>query len=629
MAVEPATYKGEGYGAAPSAVPPPATDAGDLELSSVAEIAERALLGEVSESVERILAAARDELGMDVAYVTEFVGEAQVVRITNGAAELFGIEPGLTVPLAGSYCQRVMDGRLAPVVPDTAAEPEVRDLPVTAEAGLGAYVGVPVRFPDGELYGTLCSASRSSRPELAERDIGFMHVLARVIADTVERVRAEQRRRGRLEQAVIERTTALRSSVAGLARSDAEMVRRLARAVEYRDDDTGAHVHRVSRYSAMLAPLAGLAAEQSELIRHASPLHDVGKVAIPDAILLKPGRLTDEERAVMQTHAQVGYDLLKDSGAAVLQTAATIALTHHEKYDGSGYPRGLAGEDIPIEGRIVAILDVYDALSSNRVYRPAFPKAVVEEMMRADSGTHFDPRLLDLFLDSVVRIDSVPPPVAGAEQDGTLELQPAYAAAIERADGPEAQRLVRAALADGVPALDVLTQVVTPALRRIGDLWETDEITVADEHLATAITEGVLAILYPALAASAPLSRERILMACVEGDQHVMGLRMVADVLEGQGFEVIFLGADLPLPALLEAVEKHRPDAVALGATAPWSGVALERAVAELRGQHPELPLLLGGPSVPDRLVADDPRITVARSATEVVPSLVEALGVA
>lgn len=205
----------------------------------------------------------------------------------------------------------------------------------------------------------------------------------------------------RMRSVIVERTREMRSAAGALEIAETEIVRRLSMAVEWRDDDTGQHIERVSRYSGLLAQHAGLDRELWEPIRFASPLHDAGKVAIPDAILLKPGRLTDAERQVMQTHAVRGHELLRASASPILDLAATIAWTHHERFDGSGYPRGIAGEEIPIEGRIVAIVDVFDALTSDRVYRPAFPLEQALAMMAADRGTHFDPRLLDVFLDVV------------------------------------------------------------------------------------------------------------------------------------------------------------------------------------------------------------------------------------
>jgi putative two-component system response regulator len=201
----------------------------------------------------------------------------------------------------------------------------------------------------------------------------------------------------RMRSMIVARTREMRSSAGALEIAETEIVRRLSMAVEWRDDDTGRHIDRVSRLSGLLAQRAGLDPDDWEAMRFASPLHDAGKVAIPDHILMKPGPLTPEERSVMQTHAELGYELLRGSASPILELAATIASTHHEKFDGSGYPRGLSGEDIPVEGRIVAIADVYDALTSDRVYRPAFSQADALAMMAEDRGSHFDPRLLDIF----------------------------------------------------------------------------------------------------------------------------------------------------------------------------------------------------------------------------------------
>jgi PAS domain S-box-containing protein len=205
----------------------------------------------------------------------------------------------------------------------------------------------------------------------------------------------------RMRGVIIDRTRELRSSAGALEIAETEIVRRLSMAVEWRDDDTGQHIDRVSRFCGLLTQRAGLDPALWEPMRFASPLHDAGKVAIPDAILLKPGPLTDAERAIMQTHAQRGHELLRGSASPILELAAGIAWTHHEKFDGSGYPRGLAGENIPVEGRIVAIVDVFDALTSDRVYRPAFSLDRALAMMTAGRGTHFDPHLLDVFLEAV------------------------------------------------------------------------------------------------------------------------------------------------------------------------------------------------------------------------------------
>lgn len=178
-----------------------------------------------------------------------------------------------------------------------------------------------------------------------------------------------------------------------------ETLSRLSMAAEYRDDETSGHVERMSRYCALLAEASGADTETSETLRLASRLHDIGKIGVSDLILMKEGVLTPTERRMMEEHVPIGVRLLEGSDSPVVQVAATVAGTHHEKWDGSGYPRGLVGEAIPVEGRIAAIADVFDALTHTRPYRRAFPLGNVLDMMRKESGAHFDPALLDLFLD--------------------------------------------------------------------------------------------------------------------------------------------------------------------------------------------------------------------------------------
>jgi putative two-component system response regulator len=211
-----------------------------------------------------------------------------------------------------------------------------------------------------------------------------------------------------LERAVDERTSALWNAVTNLERAQQELrssreetIQRLSMAAEFRDEDTGAHIQRMSRYCGLLARAASMTSERSDLVRIASQMHDVGKIAIPDNILLKPGSLSSHERTIMEQHAEIGYRLLSDSESELLVVAASIARSHHERIDGSGYPRGLKGDEIPFEGRVAAICDVFDALTSERVYRPAMPTSAAVAMMRDGRGTQFDPDLLDLFLDAL------------------------------------------------------------------------------------------------------------------------------------------------------------------------------------------------------------------------------------
>lgn len=213
-----------------------------------------------------------------------------------------------------------------------------------------------------------------------------------------------------LEATVEERTRMLHQALAKAPDPDAflvpvdEVIQELSRAVTVRDEETGAHILRMSHYAALLAERAGLTDGHPQRIHLASALHDVGKIGIPDAVLQKPGPLTTDERAVMQRHTVIGHELLSSSESPLLRLGATIALTHHERWDGLGYPNGVAGTDIPAEGRIAAIADVFDALTSDRVYRKAFPVETAIEMMARGRGTQFDPDLLDLFLSLIPEI---------------------------------------------------------------------------------------------------------------------------------------------------------------------------------------------------------------------------------
>ncbi len=170
---------------------------------------------------------------------------------------------------------------------------------------------------------------------------------------------------------------------------------------ETRSKETGNHVKRVAIYSEILARLHGLSEEEASLLKMASPMHDIGKVGIPDAILNAPRKLTKEEFEIMKTHATLGYDMLKSSNKPILQAAAIVAHEHHEKYDGSGYPNATRGEEIHIYGRITAIADVFDALGSERVYKKAWELEKILELFRQEGGRHFDPHLVELFLDNL------------------------------------------------------------------------------------------------------------------------------------------------------------------------------------------------------------------------------------
>jgi putative two-component system response regulator len=245
-----------------------------------------------------------------------------------------------------------------------------------------------------------------------------------------------------LEDRVVERTATAHEALARLRVAHEETVLRLSKAVEYRDPETGAHIERMSHYCGLLATRFGL---DADTVRVASRLHDVGKIAVADSILLKPGALTPEERVEVERHAEIGYQLLQGSRSELLDIAAIVAWTHHERFDGTGYPRGLAGEDIPLVGRIAGVADVFDALTTDRVYRPAMPLEEAIAILVADRGKHFDPEVLDVFLDE---LDAVKAIIARFDGDG----EPAAPTNPEAPAAPAVLTLQEAAAAIGVSA---------------------------------------------------------------------------------------------------------------------------------------------------------------------------------
>jgi putative two-component system response regulator len=199
----------------------------------------------------------------------------------------------------------------------------------------------------------------------------------------------------------------VRKATQEIVKRERETVFRLAKAAEYRDPETGAHILRMAHFSKLIARELGLSVEDQELLLEAAPMHDIGKVGIADKILLKPGKLTSEEFDVMKQHAVFGYELLHGSSSRLLQAAAQIAKGHHEKFDGSGYPDGISGEAIPIFSRIVAVADVFDALTSARPYKKAWEVDAAVDFLKSGSGSHFDPACVNAFLsawDDVERV---------------------------------------------------------------------------------------------------------------------------------------------------------------------------------------------------------------------------------
>ncbi|KMY67336.1 chemotaxis protein CheY [Desulfocarbo indianensis] len=200
-----------------------------------------------------------------------------------------------------------------------------------------------------------------------------------------------------LETQVAKRTEELRHALDKLKQASLDTIMRLARAAEYKDEDTGAHILRMSSYGAAVARQMGLGEKVAQWILYAAPMHDVGKIGIPDNVLLKPDRLNPDEWEIMKTHTTIGGGILSGASAGYLKLAEIIALTHHERWDGAGYPHGFKGKETPLAGRIAAISDVFDALTSKRPYKEAFSIEKSFAIIREGRGTHFDPEVVDAF----------------------------------------------------------------------------------------------------------------------------------------------------------------------------------------------------------------------------------------
>ena len=199
-----------------------------------------------------------------------------------------------------------------------------------------------------------------------------------------------------------------------LQESYIDTIHRLALAAEYKDEDTGDHIIRMGRYSALIAEKLDLPSKEVQNILYASPMHDVGKIGIPDSILMKPGKLTEEEFTTMKNHSIIGANLLSYSKSEVLKLAEEIAISHHEKWNGKGYPQGLAGEEIPLVGRIVGLADVFDALTSKRPYKDPFPVEKAIDIIKQERGEHFDPDVVDVFLENIDEILKIKAEVVSA-----------------------------------------------------------------------------------------------------------------------------------------------------------------------------------------------------------------------
>jgi response regulator RpfG family c-di-GMP phosphodiesterase len=332
--------------------------------------------------IDRILAAAREHLGMEVAFVSEFAPDGrQRYRALAGDVRSFGWEEESALPMEQTFCKRMIDGGLSNVVRDAKHDERVNDLEVVWRADIGAYVGVPLRFSDGRLYGTMCCISHEPELSLRERDVKFMRVLARLLSDHLERQELESEKR-RLE--------ARAASVGALLAS-----------LETRDGYTGAHSRAVVDLSVAEATAMGLRDAEIGDVEQATLLHDLGKMGVPDAILNKAGPLTASEWRTMREHPLIGARIV--ASVSSLEHLAPVIRAEHERWDGAGYPHGLKGEKISLASRIVFACDAYHAMTSDRPYREAMSDAEAREELVANAGSQFCPRTVWTLLEVLDR----------------------------------------------------------------------------------------------------------------------------------------------------------------------------------------------------------------------------------
>ena len=341
----------------------------------------RVLIVDDEEPIRRVLARLLEDAGYECEAVSD--AESAMLELKRSAYALVLTDMDMPGPSGLDLIMKILARKEDTATVMITASDDVKLANTSLEVGAYGYVIKP--FKPNEILINVSNALRRRDLEIENRH-----------------------HRERLEQMVKHRTGELWDAIArlenvekDLTQSREETVRRLAIAAEFRDDETASHILRMSHYCELLARNAGVGVERADLIRVASLLHDVGKIGIPDMVLQKPGRITTEERVIMQQHSAMGHRILAGSKSELLRVAAQIAWTHHERVDGSGYPLGLVAEAIPFEGRVAAIADVFDALTSDRSYKKAFPLDRALEIMGEGRDSHFDAKLLGVFLDSM------------------------------------------------------------------------------------------------------------------------------------------------------------------------------------------------------------------------------------
>jgi HD-GYP domain-containing protein (c-di-GMP phosphodiesterase class II) len=305
-------------------------------------------------------------------------------RVAHGVSEL-------RIPSHHGLVGHAVTNDKAVFIDDAYANEEYREFletgAITTDKKTGyrtrAMMVIPFRNGEGEIMGAYQAINKMTfSQKFSDKDMEYLTLAASYAGKSLE--------------------SALLTSE--IEETQKEIIFTMGEIGESRSKETGNHVKRVAEYSYLIALGLGMPQEEAELLKMASPMHDIGKVAIPDEVLKKPGKLTEDEFAVMKTHTDIGYGLLKNSHRRILRTAATVAYEHHEKWNGKGYPRGLKGEEIHIYGRITAIADVFDALGSDRVYKKAWELDRILNLFKEERGQHFDPQVVDVFMDQLPSI---------------------------------------------------------------------------------------------------------------------------------------------------------------------------------------------------------------------------------
>jgi diguanylate cyclase (GGDEF)-like protein/putative nucleotidyltransferase with HDIG domain len=320
--------------------------------------------------MDGLLAAAREVLGMELAYLAELTDAELVLREVDGDTGAYGgVRPGFRLPREYSWCHEMVAGDAPQLVRDAAELPQAAEHPFVAATGIRAYAGVPVRRADGSIYGSLCCLSRTPQPQLDQRDVRYLDVLARMVADRLAAAEGAQlRRREEVEAA------------AGQA---------LLAALNARENYTAAHSEAVLELALQVAAELGMGSDDATSVGQVALLHDIGKVGVPDAILQKPGRLTGPEWDVMREHPSIGAQIVSAIGS--LSHLAPAVRAEHERWDGAGYPDGLAGEAVPLASRICFVCDAWHAMTSDRPYRRALTPDEARSEIERHTGTQFCP----------------------------------------------------------------------------------------------------------------------------------------------------------------------------------------------------------------------------------------------